>query len=298
VTLYPGFILDDSAEPMPTGRIEPDWEPASIGPAARAAGSLGWIAGGLAVLLGAWFVLSIAGFVADQFNRSDALGGATIALFAAGAAILGRGVVIETRAYSRLRTVDRLRGVLARADASPGEARTLSLAWIRHVTPLMADPGATRAAVSAAATTMEVTALLRTYVVAPLQEGARQAGRRAALEGGAIVAVTPSPALDGVFAALRGLMLIRQVASLYGLRPGVAVTLTLVRRVIWTAASISGVELLSRSLADHTLQTMPLVRHLAGAVPGTSITALRLYRLAAITAEACSPLSVEAGGRG
>ena len=298
MTLYPGFILDDSAEHMPTGRIEPDWEPASIGPAARAAGSLGWIAGGLAVLLGAWFALSIAGFVADQFGRSGALGAVTIVLFATGTAILGRGVVIETRAYSRLRTVDRLRDVLARGDASPGEARTLSLAWLRHVTPLMADPGATRAAVAAAASTMEVAALLRHYVVPPLRESARQAGRRAALEGGAIVAVTPSPALDGVFAAFRGLLLIRQVASVYGMRPGVAVTITLIRRVIWTAASITGVELLSRALADHTLQTMPLVRHLAGAVPGTSVTALRLYRLAAITAEACSPLPVEAGGRG
>jgi putative membrane protein len=166
------------------------------------------------------------------------------------------------------------------------------------VTPLMADPGATRAAVAAAASTMEVAALLRHYVVPPLRESARQAGRRAALEGGAIVAVTPSPALDGVFAAFRGLLLIRQVASVYGMRPGVAVTITLIRRVIWTAASITGVELLSRALADHTLQTMPLVRHLAGAVPGTSVTALRLYRLAAITAEACSPLPVEAGGRG
>ena len=53
-----------------------------------------------------------------------------------------------------------------------------------------------------------------------------------------------------------------------------------------------GFDLLSQSLADHTLA---LVRHLAGAVPGTSLAAMRLYRLADMTAEACSPVSGVAG---
>jgi putative membrane protein len=133
-------------------------------------------------------------------------------------------------------------------------------------------------------------AVLRDRVVRSLQESARQAGNRAAIQEGAVVAITPSSALDGILAGLRALALIRQVARIYGLRPGPAVTIALLRRVAWTVAAVSGVELLSRSLTDLTLAKIPLISHLTAAVPGTSVAALRLYRLAVITAEACSPL--------
>jgi putative membrane protein len=67
--------------------------------------------------------------------------------------------------------------------------------------------------------------------------------------------------------------------------------LALLRRVAWTAAGVSGFALLSQTLAAHTLHKLPLLRDLAGALPETSLAAMRLYRLAAITAEACSPIA-------
>ena len=89
---------------------------------------------------------------------------------------------------------------------------------------------------------------------------------------------------------MRGVALIRQVARIYGLRPGLAVTVGLLRRVAWTVASVSGTELLSRAVADQVLERLPVIKHLAGAIPGTSVAEIRLYRLAGITAAACSPL--------
>jgi putative membrane protein len=139
-------------------------------------------------------------------------------------------------------------------------------------------------------TVPEIKSYLRHRVIEQLHKAAQQAGRRAALEGGALIAVMPSPALDGITAATRGLILIRQVAQIYGLKPSPFVILALIRKVAWTAAGVSGLDLLSQTLADHTLQKLPLVQHLAGAVPGTSAAAIRIYRLANITAEACSPL--------
>ena len=68
--------------------------------------------------------------------------------------------------------------------------------------------------------------------------------------------------------------MIRRVAALYGLRPGMAVTLALV----------------SQGLADHVLTGLPVARHVAGAVPGTGAVAVRLYSLAGVTAEACCPV--------
>ena len=76
------------------------------------------------------------------------------------------------------------------------------------------------------------------------------------LEGGLVVAISPSPALDGVLAGLRGLSLLRQVAAIHGRRPGAAVTLALLRRLAWIAASTSGVDLLSHSLAESALERL------------------------------------------
>jgi len=115
-------------------------------------------------------------------------------------------------------------------------------------------------------------------------------GRRAAVEGATLVAICPHPAWDGLIAGGRGLLVIRHVAALYGLRPGLAVTLALLRRVAWTAGT-TGVSLVSQGLADHALTSMPVLKHVAGALPGTGVVAVRLYRFASVTAETCSPVA-------
>jgi len=124
-----------------------------------------------------------------------------------------------------------------------------------------------------------------------LRERASSLGRRAAVEGATLVAVCPHPAWDGLIAGVRGLLLIRRVAALYGLRPGFGVTLALLRRVAWTAAGTSGLSLVSQGLADHVLAGLPVVKHVAGAMPGTGVVAVRLLRMASVAAEACSPVA-------
>ena len=93
-----------------------------------------------------------------------------------------------------------------------------------------------------------------------------------------------------VLAGLRGLSLLRQVAAIHGMRPGAAVTLSLLRRLTWTAAGTSGMDLLGQGLADSALSHLPVIRQLAAALAGSGLTALRLRRLAEVTAQACSPL--------
>lgn len=46
-----------------------------------------------------------------------------------------------------------------------------------------------------------------------------------------------------------------------------------------------------QGLADHVLTGLPVVKHVAGALPGTGAVAIRLLRLAGVTAEACCPVS-------
>jgi putative membrane protein len=147
------------------------------------------------------------------------------------------------------------------------------------------------AGLRAAASVMEIRMLLRSRLAARLREASLGIGRRAALEGATLVAICPHPALDGLAVSLRGVVMIRQIAALHGVRPGLAVTISLLRRIATTAAGTSGAAFLSQTLADHLLATTPGVKHIAAAIPGAGTAAFRLYRLAGITATACCPVS-------
>jgi putative membrane protein len=105
---------------------------------------------------------------------------------------------------------------------------------------------------------------LRNRVAEPLKAAALQIGRRAALNGGSLIAISPHASWDGLIAGARGLVVIRQVAALYGLRLGAAVTVMLMRKVAWTAAGTAGLDLLSQSLADHALGALPVAKGLSG----------------------------------
>lgn len=284
-----GLIMLDP-EPDAPARID-HAPPAPHRPARRAArsGALGLAVGGVAVLLASWAGLAAVGFIDDLFARSTALGVLGLAGYGLGAVLLAVAAAIETRAWRGLARVDRLRAELA-AGSLPA-AQAAARRWIGGLD--LADAPALLAVIAQAPSPEALRLLLRERVSAPLAAAAGGIGQRAAIEGAALVAVLPHPALDGLFAGLRGLRVIREVAALYGLRPGTLAGLALARRVAVTAAGTAGVELVAQGALDQALKSLPLVRHVAEALPGMSVAAYRLYRLAQITAAACDPLAGE-----
>lgn len=269
--------------------IDPDWQPKSFQPAPRARGSLGWLAGGVAVLLGSWAGLSGVAFVQDLFARSTTLGGLAVAGLGAGLGMLGVAALGETRAYRGLARVEHLRGTLA-GPTQLAAMRAAARDWVGTIRANLPDPEAVLREVEAAGSPDALLALLRARVSVPLDQAAGRIGRQAALEGAALVAILPHPALDGLFAGLRGLRVIRQVAALYGLRPGMLMGFALARRVAWTAAGTAGMDMLAQTMLDQVVTSVPGVRHVAAAIPGAGVAAVRLYRLAGIAAAACDPV--------
>ncbi len=281
-------VLMEAAPDAPSV-IEPEWRAAVLVPEGGGGSTLGWLLGGVALLLLAWVGLSSVELVLAAFARAPAYGWAALAVVGAAVGMILWAGWREWRAWRALARVDRLRTLLA-GEGDTERARAASLGWLSVVARRVPEPEAARAAVAAAETTMVLRAALQRHVAGPLAQAAGQAGQVAALQAGALVALCPHPALDALLAGGRGLMLVREVASLYGLRPGALTTLALARRVAVTAAGTAGVELLSQSLSDQLLQHMPVLRHVAGAVPGATLAAVRLYRLARFTSVACSPL--------
>jgi uncharacterized membrane protein YcjF (UPF0283 family) len=269
-------------EAMPAPRLDAGL-PALVPVPERGIGTLSLVLGGTAILAVGLAALGTANFAADQFTRSVALGWLTVAVAVAGFGLIGAGVWRELRGLLGIETVDRLRAELASADAL--RARPLLRRWLARLPEgevgaenldALDDPEALRA-------------LLRAGPIAELRGKADALGRTAAVQIFAITAAVPSPAFDGLLVAWRGTRLVRQIAELHGMRPGLLGTLALLRRTALSAAGVIATDMAANTLT-HALLSNPLLGKVAGDMAGAGVAARRMIVLARAAAAACSPL--------
>lgn len=228
------------------------------------------------VLWGAWLVSSL-------FDRWNVLGWLGLASLVVALALIGLGISREFRDLWALRRVDHLR-----AELSSGEINRIQHAARRWLEALPEHTGILPA-LAATDTPDAILALLRSGPGKELQEATDMLGRSAALQSVAIVAATPSPALDVLTVGWCGVRLIRQVAVLYGMRPGVLGTVALLQKTALAAASVAATEI-AVNAATHAVVSHPILRHLAGEVAGAGVAARRMIVLGRAAGAACSPL--------
>ena len=277
MTPAPFFELEATAAP----RLEP--EPVEMPREPATGPRTGALALAGAVVLAAGFALLGTGnFVADQFARAAWLGWLTFAVAATGFGLLGAGLWRELRDLFALHRVDRLRADLASGE----EARIADAArqWAGRVDPTLLpglrqinDPDA-------------MLGLLRAGPGEALRSAADGLGRTAAVQVVAGIAAMPSPALDVALVAWRGTRLVRQVATLYGMRPGLLGTLALLRRTA-LAATVVGAAEIAGNTAAHAILSNPLLAHALGEAAGAGVAARRMLVLARAAASACDPLA-------
>ncbi len=279
----PRVIIEDPAAP----RLEPAMPVAEpvIDPAPRTGGAALALAG-VSVLAVGLAALQTGNFVVEEFAQSVWLGGVTLAVAVTGFGLLFGAVARELRGLFGLSRVDRLRAAL-----TSGDGRRIHAAARRWVATL---PEAERLlpAIDAANDPDAILALLRAGPVTDLQVKAEALGRSAAVQMVAGVAATPAPALAVLLVAWRGVRLVRQVAALHGMRPGLLGTLGLLRRSVLAAGLVAGSEV-AINAAAHALLSNPLLTHALGEMAGAGVAARRMILLARSTAAACSPLPPE-----
>ncbi len=269
-------ILDPDAprlDPEPLA-LEPD-------PAAPPGTAALLLAGGFVLMLGT-VILGLVGFAQDQFTRAPWLGWTTLAVAGLGLALVLAAMLREWRALRALHQVDRLRAGLASPD--PAAVMAAARDWSACI-----DKGALLPALGQINDPDAALALLRAGPAAALRNRASALGQRAALQIAAAIAAVPSPAFDALLVAWRGLRLIRQVAALYGLRPGLLATLSLLRRAA-LSASVVGATDLAANLAAQAVLGSPLLAHAIGDAATAAVAARRMVILARATAAACDPL--------
>ncbi|UFN50819.1 DUF697 domain-containing protein [Roseomonas sp. OT10] len=280
----PRVILE---EPVPPGAVPPrvdlGWDNAVVPVAEPRIGgwsSLSLLATGIASLVVGLSALDAANFVAAQFGRSVWLGAITLVVAAGGFGLILAAGVRELRGLTALEEVDHARAAFAAKDIV--RARAEALRWAESVPEARASLPALRAAPD----TETLRAHLEAGPLRVLDEKAVTLGRVAAAQAFAATAISPSPAWDALVFGWRGVRLVRQVAALHGLRPGIAGTIALLRRSAFSAATVAATNILADA-ATRAVVSNPLIEKLAGEAATGAVAARRMLSLARATALAC-----------
>lgn len=262
------ILMDAEDDPLRPARgkvhITPEADPAQLPvvmdePTVPARKGFGWggvfwtALGGLVVLgLG----LGISNLVEDLFNRSASLG--YIGLVFAILAVVALVVIIAREALSlaRLETIEKLHAranaVLLSDDRKESDAIVRDLLKVAHDNPRLARARAAleehgRDIIDGA----DMVRLAERELMTPLDQEARRLVSSAAQRVSLVTAVSPGAVIDMLFVFAAALRLVRQLARLYGGRPGTLGMIRLMRHVVAHLALTGGM-----AASDSLIQQM------------------------------------------
>ncbi|TFV43453.1 YcjF family protein [Bradyrhizobium niftali] len=252
----PGVVVTEADETARLGRatiqITPEHDPATlpvpIAPALPARRGLPWGAlfwSGLAGLTLLGVGLGVVHLIEDLFARSESLG--FVGLAFAFVTALALAVVIGREAYglARLATIEKLHqraaAVLASDDRKESRVIVQDLLKIAHQNPQLARARATlESHTGEIIDGADMIRLAERELMSPLDVEARRLVSSAAQKVSIVTAVSPRAAIDVMFVFVAALRLIRQLAYLYGGRPGTLGMIRLLRHVIAHLAITGG----------------------------------------------------------
>ncbi|HEY0836136.1 MAG TPA: TIGR01620 family protein [Azospirillum sp.] len=232
-------------EPHPGAPPDTGTLPVTAGEGRRGSRVGRWLAGALGALL----VVALGFDTADLLERAFAVSVALGAVVAAAVVVAGVAAVVllvkELRSLRRLRRIEELRGEAARLgdEAGMGEADRFAGQLGRLYegrADLAPDLARLKDLVSDAHDDAEVVRLIDREVLAGIDRRAYQMVLRASRDTAVATALSPAALLDVVVVLWRNLRLVRDVAGLYGARPGYLGSLRLLRRMLANIA-VAGV---------------------------------------------------------
>jgi putative membrane protein len=202
-----------------------------------------WSGVGGLVLLG--LGLGVSRLIEDLFARSGSLGFLGVAFASAAALALSAVAAREAYGLARLAAIEKLHlraaAVLASDDRTESRSIVQDLLKLAHQNPHLARA---RAALQGHAGDIidgaDMIRLAERELMTPLDQEARRLVSSAAQRVSIVTAVSPRALVDVLFVFAAALRLIRQLARLYGGRPGALGMIRLMRHVVAHLAITGG----------------------------------------------------------
>ncbi|MGH7061784.1 MAG: DUF697 domain-containing protein, partial [Stellaceae bacterium] len=135
--------------------------------------------------------------------------------------------------------------------------------------------------------------LFARFVLTPADRLGQAAVRRAAAQAFAINAVSPTVLTDTLLFGARAMRLLREVAEIYGQRPGIAGTLHLLRQLVAGAGLVGAVDVVGGVLVQQ-LGGAVLERLSANAAE-SAYAAQKMARLGIVAMALCRPVGFRPG---
>ena len=251
-------------------------------------------AAGLGILVLGVIGIDFVQFIDGAFAHGAGLGIAATAAVAAGCGGAVYWLGAELRGLWRLRSAERLRSLIPFALTGELKAEIDAAAAILAADPLLSEAVARYRAVRephhSGRDTLE---LFSRFVLVPADRLAEAAIRRAATQAFAINAISPTALLDTLLFAARALRLIREIAEIYGQRPGLAGTVHLLRRLASGAGMVGAVDLAGGIIVQQLGGAV--MERLSASAAESAYAAQKMARLGIIAMALCRPVDFRPG---
>jgi putative membrane protein len=249
---------------------------------------------GLGILAVGVVGIDLLQFVDGAFAHGTGVGVSATVAVAAGVGGALYWLTAELRGLWRLRSAERLRGLIPSALAGELKQEIDAAATILARDPLLSGAvGNYRAVLEPHHTGRDALDLFSRFVLAPADQLAQAAIRRAAAQAFAINAISPTVLLDTFLFAARAMRLIREIAEIYGQRPGLAGTVHLLRRLASGAGLVGAVDIVGGVIAQQLGGAV--LERLSASAAESAYAAQKMARLGLVAMASCRPIEFRPG---
>ena len=249
---------------------------------------------GLGILAVGVIAIDLVQFVDGAFAHGTRVGVLATLAVAAGAGGALYWLMAELRGLWRLRSAERLRRLIPSALAGELKQEINAAAVILARDPLLDNAVHTyRSALEPHHTGKDALELFSRFVLTPADQLAQAAIRRAVAQAFAINAISPTVLLDTLLFAARAMRLIRDVAEIYGQRPGLAGTVHLLRQLARSAGLVGAVDIVGGVVVQQLGGAV--LERLSASAAESAYAAQKMARIGLVAMAACRPIEFRPG---